>query len=232
MPLAPPDAILLQRLLNVTLARVPPLRTDGGIGERSRSAIRDFERLLQQPETGADTPAILAAARELATRQGWKEQVAPGGTPPWVSLAEAEDGVREIPGSAGNHPRILGYLATMPGLPAVDETPWCACFVAWCLLRAGVAVPTQGAGAPTAAAASWRQFGTAVSPDQAAKGSIVVLFNQHPPQATTASGFHVGFLVERTGEGVVLRGGNQGDAVNQKLFRHPAWRVEAMRWPG
>ena len=38
MPLSPPDAILLQRLLNVTLDRVPPLRTDGGIGERSRAA--------------------------------------------------------------------------------------------------------------------------------------------------------------------------------------------------
>ena len=149
-------------------------------------------------ETGGGDPGASSRRRAPSPQaQGWKEQVAPGGTPRWLGLAEAEDGVAEMPGTAGNHPRILGYLATMPGLPPVDETPWCACFVAWCLLRAGVAVPTRAPARqprrrPAGPTIRHRSFA-----DQAAPGAIAVLFNRHQPAATTASGFHVGFLVER-----------------------------------
>lgn len=233
MPLSPADATLLQRCLNVALQRVPPLRTDGGIGDRSKSAIRDFQRLVNVEETGEATSELLAAARQFAMAQGWKPQVDPGGPPPWLGIADKEDGVAELPGTASNNPRILGYLATMPGLPPEDETAWCACFVAWCLLRAGAEVPT-GPGAPTAGAQSWAKFGKAMEmlPAEAPPGTVVVLFNKHKPAETTASGFHVGFLAGQRSNGVVLRGGNQGNKVSQVLFPAAAWEVKALRWPG
>lgn len=230
MPLSQAEATLLQRCLNVALDRNPPLRTDGGIGDRSKAAIRDFQRLVKAEETGEATPELLSAALAFAQAQGWKPRVAPGGTPRWLGIAAAEDGVAELPGTASNNPRILGYLATMPGLPPEDETPWCACFVTWCLLRAGVEVPT--AGGPTAAALSWAGFGTELPPASAPPGAIAVLFNRNKPAATTASGFHVGFLVELQPKGVVLRGGNQGNRVSQSLFASPAWELKALRWPG
>ena len=108
-----------------------------------------------------------------------------------------------------------------PGVPAC---------VTWCLLRAGVEVPTTAG--PTAAALSWAGFGTELPPASAAPGAIAVLFNRNKPAATTASGFHVGFLVELQPRGVVLRGGNQGNRVSQSLFASPAWELKALRWPG
>jgi uncharacterized protein (TIGR02594 family) len=226
------DAVLLQRMLNVALDRSPPLRTDGDLGPRSQAAIRDLQRLAGRQETGEADGTTLADARGLAARRGWKEQVAPGWIPPWLRIAEAEDGVKELSGTARNNPRILDYLATMPGLPLQDETPWCACFVAWCLLRAGLTVPPAGLGGPDASARSWREFGTPMAPPEARPGAIAVLFNRHPPAHTTSSGFHVGFLVERLESGVRLRGGNQGNAVNETHFPAGTWRVEAFRWPG
>ena len=46
----------------------------------------------------------------------------------WMAIAEAEKGVREIPG-AENEPRVLEYLAATSNLSqsvaSKDEKPWC-----------------------------------------------------------------------------------------------------------
>ncbi len=67
---------------------------------------------------------------------------------PWLDIARREIGQKERKGLPAN-PRILAYIATFPYLADVpyppqgvpmsqtDETAWCACFVNWCLLRAG-----------------------------------------------------------------------------------------------
>jgi uncharacterized protein (TIGR02594 family) len=225
------EAIRLQRCLNVALDRIPPLRTDGGIGPRSQAAIRDLQRRLGVAETGEADAALLAAAEAEAAARGWKPAVAPGSgfIPAWVEVGRNELGVKELPG-AQHHPRILDYLATMPGLPPEDETPWCACFTAWCLLRAGIEVPPTSAGGPSAAARSWMEFGSPV--EGAPLGAIAVVFNRNRPAHTTASGFHVAFLAERGAKGVKLLGGNQGNTVSEVAFNEPAWELKALRWPG
>jgi len=58
---------------------------------------------------------------------------------PYIPVAFAEFGIREIPGNHHN-PRILEYirstdLAKYPSLP--DETDWCAAFVNWCVEKVG-----------------------------------------------------------------------------------------------
>jgi peptidoglycan hydrolase-like protein with peptidoglycan-binding domain len=68
----------------------------------------------------------------------------------WLTVATEQDQIAELPGQKKNNDKILEYLRrvgylggieTSPGsgvkLDSIDETAWCACFVNWCLLKAG-----------------------------------------------------------------------------------------------
>lgn len=106
----------------------------------------------------------------------------------------------------------------------VDETPWCACFVAWCLRRAGQA--TTGG---DASAASWGRFGTPLAGPRL--GAITVM-HKHPTKSiagTTSSGYHVAFYLTGPALAPTLFGGNQGDKVCAKAFH--GWSVRGYRWP-
>jgi uncharacterized protein (TIGR02594 family) len=149
-------------------------------------------------------------------------------------MAESQIGVAEVPGNQAN-PKILGYIATFPGLAGIeadgqpgltmertDETAWCACFTNWVLIRAG-----QRRG-PSARAADWQGYGQACGPIE---GALAVIRNPKP-SSTTASGFHVAFLRRQTSTGVLLLGGNQGNMVKDEEFtRARGWNLLATRWP-
>lgn len=48
----------------------------------------------------------------------------------WLDLAEAEIGIKEVPGT-GDNPRVLEYhSATSYGAPH-DSVPWCSSFINW-----------------------------------------------------------------------------------------------------
>ena len=147
--------------------------------------------------------------------------------PPWLRVAQAEEGTREVPGLANNNPRILEYIATFPYLAKVDyirnnvktgykmnqvdETAWCACFVNWCLKKAG---KTPG---KSARAEEWQTYGTALSGPKV--GAITVLYR--PPFSDTASGWHIGFWIGGPRGAPILLGGNQNNSVCRKQFhRH------------
>jgi uncharacterized protein (TIGR02594 family) len=165
---------------------------------------------------------------------------------PWLEIAIREQGTKEIRGLQRNNPRILEYISAFPGLrnvdylvPApkthklvpsgftkggVDETPWCACFVAWCLRRAGQPT-TRG----DASAASWANFGT---PLAAPRLGAITVVHRRPTKSiagTTASGNHVAFYLTGPSLAPTLFGGNQGDRVCAKRFHR--WTVKGYRWP-
>ncbi len=74
---------------------------------------------------------------------------------PWMEIARAEEGVKEIVGDEDN-PRVLQYLrSTSLGKWAAsrDETPWCSAFVNWCITQAGLE------GTNSAMARSWLGWG-------------------------------------------------------------------------
>lgn len=56
---------------------------------------------------------------------------------PWLDIAKAELGVKEIPGKKHNE-RILEYHKATSLESTEDEVPWCSSFVSWCLEKAGV----------------------------------------------------------------------------------------------
>jgi uncharacterized protein (TIGR02594 family) len=119
---------------------------------------------------------------------------------PYIPIAFAEYGTREMPGSASN-PRIQEYmkstdLAKYPNLP--DETDWCSCFVNWCVEQAGLSSTNSGL------AGSWKSWG--VQPESLRRGSVIVF--------RWDDGWgHVSFYLGDIGNYVVCLGGNQSDAV-------------------
>lgn len=136
--------------------------------------------------------------------------------PAWLAPAWAELGQRECPGAATN-PHIAGLFAAA-GHPRItsDEVAWCAAYVSACLERAGV--PS----ARTLLARDYLGWGTELTAPRF--GAIAVLSRDPDPTAG-----HVGFMIARSAESVVLLGGNQSNAVSVETF--PASRLLSLRWP-
>jgi uncharacterized protein (TIGR02594 family) len=223
--------VRLQRALNVAQGRIPPLRPDGGFGALSKGAVQEFQTQHRLEPDGKVPPAMMEHIASQAVALGWIERPAPGGPAPWLDIARGEIGQSERPGLDAN-PRILAYIATFPALAGVphprqgvpmtatDETAWCACFVNWCLIRAGQRHHAS------ALARDWLDYGQPL--DQPAPGAICVIHNPNLPSSTTASGWHVGFWTGAAPRGVKMLGGNQGNAVTDTFM---PGEVRGYRWP-
>lgn len=138
--------------------------------------------------------------------------------PPWMILARAEIGVKEVSGP-GNNPKILGYAkdAKLEGVIGKDEVPWCAAFVGAMFSRAGFEVTAR------ADAKSYLKWGTQLRGP--VLGCVVVL--NRPPVEWQG---HVGFYVGRPSAGKIrILGGNQADMVCEADF--DAKRLNQYRWP-
>lgn len=135
---------------------------------------------------------------------------------PYIPVAFAEYGTREVPGSASN-PRIQEYirstnLAKYPNLP--DETDWCSCFINWCVEQAGLPATDSGL------ASSWSNWG--IRPETIRRGCVIVFRWDDGWQ-------HVSFYLGDIGNYVVCLGGNQSDAVWLSVY-HKKY-VTAFRLP-
>lgn len=126
-------------------------------------------------------------------------------------------GTEEWPGARHN-PVIIGFFEAA-GHSEIhdDETSWCAAFVG--AICAELGLPNTG----RLNARSYLQWGFRVSQSDAIPGDVVVLWRGSPDGWQG----HVGFLVRFDGDRVVMRGGNQGDAVSDAAF--PISRVLAFR---
>jgi uncharacterized protein (TIGR02594 family) len=144
--------------------------------------------------------------------------------PRWLEIAEAEQGVHEIPGPASEK-RIVEYHSVTTLKATDDSVPWCSSFCAWCMERAGIKSTRS------ARARSWCSWGI---PSEAVPGAVVVLKQRTvgKDKATgSASGFHVGFFISKTPTHIRLLGGNQGDSVKYSDFPLEKYAVWEMRWP-
>ncbi len=118
---------------------------------------------------------------------------------PWMTIAEGEKGVSEIPGM-GNNSRVLEYLNATNNLGrsarSKDETPWCSAFVNWCVAQAGIK------GTKSALARSWLDWGTPIS---SPRRGCIVIFSRNKIFG------HVGFYISETQTHIKVLGGNQED---------------------
>ncbi|MBL4650724.1 MAG: TIGR02594 family protein, partial [Aureispira sp.] len=127
--------------------------------------------------------------------------------PNWISIAEGEKGVKENTSKTKHDPRVMEYHASVKGNINTDETPWCSSFVNWVMNKAG-----KG-GTNSAMAISWKKYGKKL--DRPAYGSIAVIDWDGPGPGWKG---HVGFVVGKKGNNILLLGGNQANAVNIKTF--------------
>lgn len=132
----------------------------------------------------------------------WRPNLNPDSTmAPWLRIAYGEIGVTEVRGAHHNE-RILDYHATA-GRARTDEIPWCASFVNWCLLQAGI---TGTGSAWSLSFLNWANGQTITEP---VHGCIAVIDNGNHHG-------HVGFVVgtaESNSTHYVLLGGNQSNSV-------------------
>ncbi len=150
------------------------------------------------PDTGTDEDTAAAGGGGQGDTSG-----GPANKPQWIKVAEGEKGVKETKGAQHN-PRVLEYHATTGGFKD-DETPWCASFVNWVMEKAG----QPSVGGTGARAINWAKYGKKL--DKPAYGSIGVL-------SYGGGKGHVGFVVGKQGNNILLLGGNQGDMVKISTF--------------
>ncbi len=135
--------------------------------------------------------------------------------PNWLAVAEGETGVAEIVGKKHN-PRVLEYHATTGGFKD-DETPWCASFVTWVMKKAGV-----GGGFASAGAVAWANFGEKT--ETKIPGKAPIKDGKTPAYGAIAvfsyggGKGHVGFVVGKKGNNILVLGGNQGNMVKVSAF--------------
>jgi len=138
-----------------------------------------------------------------------------------LDIANAEHGVKEIQGKQHNG-RILQYAQDL-GWTWIDddETPWCAIFMAWVLLRAGFDPNALGV---SAAAQSFLKVGTEVALSDIKPGDLCIFWRESP---SSWKG-HVGVFVRMIGsDRMAIRGGNQNNECNISIY--PTSRLKGIR---
>jgi len=121
--------------------------------------------------------------------------------PAWISIAEHEIGVREIPGITHNI-RVLEYHKVTTLKATTDEVPWCSSFACWCMEQIFIKSPRS------ARARDWLHWGEVL--EKPVYGCVVILDRNGQG--------HVGFYVGETDTSIEILGGNQGNQVCTMKF--------------
>ena len=140
---------------------------------------------------------------------------------PWLIAAASALGTIEAAGHADN-PDVLAFHASVDAEHVNDAVPWCSSFVAWALARSGVPVPAG----VTRLARSWLRAADLdpVDLETARHGTIAVL-----RRGTSSWQGHVGLLVGRSHNALLLLGGNQQDQVTVEPYALAD--MLGLRWP-
>lgn len=136
---------------------------------------------------------------------------------PLLSTAKAYIGTKEWAGAEHNPTVVQLFADSGHSWVKDDETPWCAAFVGSVLAQVGL----YGTGKLNAR--SYLEWGEKVSLKDAQAGDVVILWRG----SVNAKTGHVAFLVGFYGDRVLLRGGNQGNAVSDATY--PVERILGIR---
>lgn len=208
--------------LQLALAKLGyPLRGTGYFGTATDTAVEQFQRKAGLDVEG-DVGTLTATAIDRALgepRPGTSiitPKLAEVGRPLWLQEAIAHIGMREVAGS-GNNRELVADIQTVAPDYQEDSTPWCAGFLSFCLVKAGIKASKQPLWARSYAE-GWgvKLIGPAV-------GAIAV--------KTRTGGGHVTFVAGKNRNGVLACcGGNQNDMVNISEYSPSAFNL-GFFWP-
>lgn len=134
--------------------------------------------------------------------------------PQWLTLARAEIGTVEIPGSRSN-PKVVQYYLDVTGKKFQDAVPWCAAFVGAMLTRSG----EKSSG--SLMARSYLRYGDKCT----AQPGAIAVFSRGNSKVLG----HVNFVEQVVGGKLICIGGNQNDAVNRRTYSKAS--ALGFRWP-
>lgn len=135
---------------------------------------------------------------------------------PWIHVAQMELGQEEIPGDMHN-PRIIEYSHAVDLHVSDDETPWCAIFVNWVFMKAGII------GTGKAHARSFLKWGIPLK--EPVVGCVVIL-----KRGSSKWKGHVTFWKGRNNHGFMKGlGGNQSNSVKYAWYKESD--ILGYRWP-
>lgn len=152
--------------------------------------------------------------------------------PPWLETMRTITGVTETPGAADNDKilamakeigRLFPEMASYCAGYVHDSIPWCGLTAGYVMAMAGIRPPFKK-GVDTDCffwALSWASDADFIEIKEPRPGCVVVL--------TRSGGGHVSLYERTDGRNYVLRGGNQGDAINERPF--PISSVVKLVWP-
>jgi uncharacterized protein (TIGR02594 family) len=222
-----PDVERLQTLLNGLLKPSPRLRVHGDFGKKSHDALLLFQESRNLKADGEVGPRTWKALGQQPAPVATVVTVR-ANTParPWMTIAEAEVGVRENAAAGQHNQRILEFHTATSLRATEDEVPWCSSFVNWVMVQSG------RAGTKSAAARSWLNWGTELKDPRLGSITVIKKKTGGADKATgSSSGFHVAFFVSATESHIRLLGGNQSDSVKYSNFPLSKYDVKGYRWP-
>lgn len=130
-----------------------------------------------------------------------------------VEVASRFEGTKEVRGNAHNA-QIVAMLELDSSWAHKDEIPWCSAFVNYVAFLLGLERTKS------LRARSWLRVGTAVDSKEALPGDIVIFSrgSYRPGPEVIAAPGHVGIFLQTDPKGVLVLGGNQGNAVSRKHY--------------
>ncbi len=158
------------------------------------------------PQSGSVFSDFMTSLHAAYYRDGSdkpKTDVMPAMRAPWMKFAEEEFDakVKRVAG-VGVNAHITHYFTATGTHKAIadDETPWCAAFCNWCLVKAGFE------GNNSAWAADFKKWGRPTKDNKPALGAVAVI-------KFSNGSHHVTFVAGLTKDGnrLATLGGNQGD---------------------
>lgn len=152
--------------------------------------------------------------RENKQEANSEDDPLPQNEPPWMPIAHGEMGVEENKDKKVHNPRILEYHKSTWLKAETDEDAWCAAFVNWTLEKAGVTSKDSPR------AKDWLDWGRPVA--DPIYGSVVVV---------KIKSYHVGFVVGKKGDAILILGGNQGGGKKVCVSEFKKNTVQGYRLP-
>lgn len=217
----------VQMLQEALRAAGHELVADGDFGTITEAAVKRFQAahgLTIDGIVGPQTAKALDAIAGTIKPEG-KPEASVLSVAPWLSLARALTGTKEIPGK-GSNPLIIGWrnsiIERFPELKkdlswyVDDDTPWCGLFAAHCVAEDGHRPPDGPLWA-----LNWRNFGVPLA--SPALGCVLV-FSRN-------GGGHVAFYEGEDATAYHIRGGNQSNAITLTRIAKNRLAKNGIRWP-